>query len=262
MASRGAHKVNLWHGVPLKKIERDIEQADHTVNLAVRGSLFQRAILKLKSPELTERYDAILATSNATAERFSSAFGIGRERIIVAGYPRTDGLLATSPTPFLPEADRAMVEEFKGHERAGRRVLFYMPTFRDWGNTADRVIPIDWERLDRALQAHSGVLYCKLHPAIARGCLISHGLDDPPAAQQHGSVSAAASHTRPRYRLLVHLLRLPAAGPAGRLLSIRSRRLSHAEPRTLRRLRRSDPRPESVRCARIRATAHRSVVVV
>lgn len=44
-----------------------------------------------------------------------------------------------------------------------------MPTFRDWGNTADRVIPIDWERLDRALQAHSGVLYCKLHPGDRAG---------------------------------------------------------------------------------------------
>jgi len=169
MASRGALKVNLWHGVPLKKIERDIEQTDHTVHRAVRGSLLQRAFLKFKSPELTERYDAILATSDATAERFSSAFGIARERIIVAGYPRTDGLLASAPSPFLPEGDRRMVEEFQAHERAGRRVLFYMPTFRDWGNTADRVIPIDWERLDQALQAHGGVLYCKLHPGDRAG---------------------------------------------------------------------------------------------
>jgi CDP-glycerol glycerophosphotransferase (TagB/SpsB family) len=169
LASRGALKVNLWHGVPLKKIERDIEQADHTVHRAVRGSLLQRAYLKVKSPELTERYDAILATSDATAERFSSAFGIARDRIIVAGYPRTDGLLASSPSPFLPEADRTMVEEFRAHERAGRRVLFYMPTFRDWGNTADRLIPIDWERLDQALRAHGGVLYCKLHPGDRAG---------------------------------------------------------------------------------------------
>lgn len=164
MASRGALKVNLWHGVPLKKIERDIDQADHTINLAVRGTWLQRAVLKVRRPELTERYDAILATSGATADRFSGAFGVPRERIIVAGYPRTDGLLASDPSPFLPAAERAIVDEFSEHERAGRRVLFYMPTFRDWGNTADRVIPIDWARLDAALHAHSGMLYCKLHP--------------------------------------------------------------------------------------------------
>ena len=164
MASRGALKVNLWHGVPPKKIERDIDQADHTINLAVRGSFLQRAILKVRRPELTERYDAILATSDATADRFAGAFGIARDRIIVAGYPRTDDLLARAPSPFLPSAEREIVEEFKAHERAGRRVLFYMPTFRDWGNTADRVIPIAWEQLGRALQAHGGVLYCKLHP--------------------------------------------------------------------------------------------------
>jgi CDP-glycerol glycerophosphotransferase (TagB/SpsB family) len=164
MASRGALKVNLWHGVPLKKIERDIDQPDHTINRAVRGTLLQRLILKIRRPELTERYDAILATSEATAERFAGAFGVAREHVIVAGYPRTDDLLTTSPSPFLPADERGIVEELRAHERAGRRVLFYMPTFRDWGNTADRIIPIDWERLDRALAANSGVLYCKLHP--------------------------------------------------------------------------------------------------
>jgi CDP-glycerol glycerophosphotransferase (TagB/SpsB family) len=169
MASRGALKVNLWHGVPLKKIERDIDQADHTINLAVRGTLLQRAILKVRRPELTERYDAILATSDATADRFSGAFGVARDRVIVAGYPRTDPLLAATPAPFLPEADRAIVEEFQTHERAGRRVLFYMPTFRDWGNTADRVIPIDWQRLDELLRKYGGVLYCKLHPGDRAG---------------------------------------------------------------------------------------------
>jgi CDP-glycerol glycerophosphotransferase (TagB/SpsB family) len=164
MASRGALKVNLWHGVPLKKIERDIDQADHTINLAVRGTWFQRLYYKVRRPELTERYDTILATSDATAHRFAGAFGIAREHIIVAGYPRTDGLLSSTSSPFLPAAERTIVDEFKGHEQAGRRVLFYMPTFRDWGNTADRVIPIDWEKLDSALRAHGGVLYCKLHP--------------------------------------------------------------------------------------------------
>jgi CDP-glycerol glycerophosphotransferase (TagB/SpsB family) len=169
MASRGALKVNLWHGVPLKKIERDIDQADHTINLALRGSWVQRAMLKVRRPELTERYDAVLATSDETATRFSGAFGLARERIIVAGYPRTDGLLATVPSRFLPAAERAMVREFQEHGRAGRRVLFYMPTFRDWGNTADRVIPIDWESLNRALCAHDGVFYCKLHPGDRAG---------------------------------------------------------------------------------------------
>ena len=164
MASRGALKVNLWHGVPLKKIERDIDQADHTINLAVRGSLLQRVLLKVRRPELTERYDAILATSGVIADRFSRAFDVARENIIVAGYPRTDDLLATTPSPFLPAEEQAIVDEFRAHGRDGRKVLFYMPTFRDWGNTADRVIPIDWERLDQTLRAHGGVLYCKLHP--------------------------------------------------------------------------------------------------
>lgn len=191
LAWRGAVKVNLWHGVPLKKIERDIEQADHTVSRAYRGPLFDRLLLKLRRPELTERYDMILATSETTAERFSSAFGVGRDAVIRAGYPRTDPLLADhGDSPFLVPEERAVVEELAAHRREGRRVLFYMPTFRDWSNTADRVIPIDWARLDRTLDARGGVLYCKLHPgdranlpdvgALRRIRLLPSGMDPYP----------------------------------------------------------------------------------
>jgi CDP-glycerol glycerophosphotransferase (TagB/SpsB family) len=166
VAGRGALKVNLWHGVPLKKIERDIEQPHHSIVQAYRGSLVRRAMNKLLRPQLTERYDCVLATSRATAERFGSAFGVGPDRLITTGYPRTDVLLGgDAPPPFLTSAEREVVGELRAHARAGRRVLLYMPTFRDWNNAADRAIPIDWAALDRSLRAHGGVLYCKLHPS-------------------------------------------------------------------------------------------------
>ena len=164
LASRGALRVNLWHGVPLKKIERDIDQAEHTVARAHRGPRLTRAILKFRRPELTERYDAVLATSKVTAERFASAFGVSESAIIRAGYPRNDPLLSADTRRFLLPDERAVVDEMLAHGRAGRRVLLYMPTFRDWGNTADRVIPIDWAAMDALLRQRDGVLYCKLHP--------------------------------------------------------------------------------------------------
>jgi len=86
--------------------------------------------------------------------------------LITTGYPRTDPLLAGDTQPrFLTREEHAVVRELQEHARAGRRVLLYMPTFRDWNNAADRRIPIDWVTLDASLERHRGVLYCKLHPS-------------------------------------------------------------------------------------------------
>lgn len=166
IASSGATVVNLWHGVPLKKIEGDIDQRDHPCVRARRGPLPVRLAYRLLRPQLAEPYDLVLATSAVTATRFQSAFGISPEQIITAGYPRNDPLFteAGSFKYLLPE-ERDIIEEIRSHTGRGRRVLLYMPTFRDWNNNADRTIPIDWAELDAALEAGGGVLYCKLHPS-------------------------------------------------------------------------------------------------
>lgn len=165
IAASGAVKVNLWHGVPLKKIERDIVQSNNALAQANRGPLPLRLANKMLRPQLSERYDYILATSRTTRERFASAFATPESRIITAGYPRTDVLLRQDDgAQFRMPEEQRIIEECRAHAAAGRRVLFYMPTFRDWRNDADRQIPIDWDALDALLRTHGGVLYCKLHP--------------------------------------------------------------------------------------------------
>ena len=165
VAASGAIKVNLWHGVPLKMIERDITQPDHPLAQANHGSLLQRAVNKLLRPQLSERYDYVLGTSRATCERLAGAFGIPASRVIMGGYPRTDVLLrpVEEERYRMPEEEQ-IIEICRAHRDAGRRVLLYMPTFRDWRNDADREIPIDWAAMDRLLAAHGGALLCKLHP--------------------------------------------------------------------------------------------------
>jgi CDP-glycerol glycerophosphotransferase (TagB/SpsB family) len=166
VGTRGALRVNLWHGVPLKKIERDIEQSHHPIARAYRGSLAWRTVNKVLRPQLTESYDCVLATSSETARRFGSAFGVSPDQLITVGYPRTDPLLGPrGSVRFLTRSEHDAVEQFRLATKAGRRVLLYLPTFRDWNNGATRRIPIDWTALDRTLEATGGVLYCKLHPS-------------------------------------------------------------------------------------------------
>ena len=165
VASSGALKVNLWHGVPLKKIERDIAQSNNALAQANHGSPLVRAANKVLRPQLSERYDYILGTSRATCERLAGAFGVATSQVINGGYPRTDVLLSRDDDARfrMPEEER-VIEQCRAYRREGTRVLFYMPTFRDWRNNADRVIPIDWKALDALLLAHGGALFCKLHP--------------------------------------------------------------------------------------------------
>jgi CDP-glycerol glycerophosphotransferase (TagB/SpsB family) len=165
VASSGAVKVNLWHGVPLKMIERDIPQANNALAQANHGSPLVKAANKVLRPQLSEKYDYILGTSRATCERFAKAFGVERQQVLDGGYPRTDVLLSRDDDARfrMPEEER-VIEQCRAYARDGVRVMLYMPTFRDWRNDADRVIPIDWKALDEALQAHGGALFCKLHP--------------------------------------------------------------------------------------------------
>jgi CDP-glycerol glycerophosphotransferase (TagB/SpsB family) len=165
VASSGALKVNLWHGVPLKMIERDIPQSNNALAQANHGSPLVRAANKVLRPQLSEKYDYILGTSRATCERFARAFGVQTQQVINGGYPRTDVLLSRDDEARfrMPEEER-VIAQCRAYAREGVRVMLYMPTFRDWRNDADRVIPIDWSALDEALQAHGGALFCKLHP--------------------------------------------------------------------------------------------------
>lgn len=165
VASSGALKVNLWHGVPLKMIERDIPQSTNALAQANHGSPLMKAANKVLRPQLSEKYDYILGTSRATCERLAGAFGVATSQVINGGYPRTDVLLSGDDGARfrMPEEER-VIEQCRAHAREGTRVMLYMPTFRDWRNDADRVIPIDWGALDEMLQARGGALFCKLHP--------------------------------------------------------------------------------------------------
>lgn len=164
VASSGALKVNLWHGVPLKMIERDIPQSSNALAQANHGSPLMRAANKVLRPQLSERYDYILGTSRATCERLAGAFGVTTSQVINGGYPRTDVLLSEDGARFTMPEEEGVIEQCRAYAGAGTRVMLYMPTFRDWRNDAERVIPIDWRALDRVLQQHNGALFCKLHP--------------------------------------------------------------------------------------------------
>ena len=159
--SRGAVKINLWSGVPLKAFERDIDNPRNRYYRLFHGSTAERLGFGLMMPWHVVRPDLIIATSPTTAEITRRAFDLPAEAVAVTGFPRNDAL-------FVDEASshtrRSCPDEVIAAFRGGRTVFFYLPTFRD---SAKQVVDIDWLELDALMESLDAVFVIKFHPVDA-----------------------------------------------------------------------------------------------
>jgi CDP-glycerol glycerophosphotransferase (TagB/SpsB family) len=155
--SRGALKINLWSGVPLKAFERDIATPGNRYYRLFHGNPVERAVLALMMPWHVEKPDLILATAPETAAITARAFAIPADHVVVTGFPRDDILFRDGPQ----SAGQPVPAALKDAVAAGRKVFFYMPTFRDSGRPYAR---IDWQRLDALMGEVNGTFLYKFHP--------------------------------------------------------------------------------------------------
>lgn len=158
--SAGAVKINMWHGIPLKKI-----QADNIFDTYRHPSSFWAKLKNLPRNISDEKpSDYILTTSSKLKPIFSSAFRT--KNVITCGYPRNDYLISNEiENLILPieQKEMAMVEKFCSlFGQCNCKVVFYMPTFRD-----SEIKFFDVMDLDKFQEflAQQHMLFCiKLHP--------------------------------------------------------------------------------------------------
>jgi hypothetical protein len=86
--SAGAFKVSLWHGSPLKTIDRDITVKNNAFYLGNHTWGLKRYFVRMIMPEWFVVADLMIATSEKVRGYFNSAFGC--KKIEVTGYPRND----------------------------------------------------------------------------------------------------------------------------------------------------------------------------
>lgn len=149
----GALTVNLWHGSPLKLIERDAERHK---NQSFKGIKRRLAELKYKlgcflSPDRDPRWGLVIATAEMFQNRMCSALNVSPADVVVTGYPRNDTLIRAR--------DRLRSKKSETNRRL--RVL-YAPTFRD-ANSLSYL----YEELDdlTAIASETEISFdIKLHP--------------------------------------------------------------------------------------------------
>lgn len=106
--------LNTWHGTPYKCLGRDVASPRFA------GKDYGR-----ESVEHAAQWDLLCSAGPFSTEKFMSAFGVARERIVESGYPRNDELFVEPSSERLQELRRAL------GLKPDRKVLLYAPTWRD-----------------------------------------------------------------------------------------------------------------------------------
>lgn len=156
LGTPGAYIVQLWHGSPLKRIGLDTRMTAQLPS-GLRNKLGDWAYGRVQR-RVNAGWSMVVASSDLTARRLASAFGLAPDRVVVTGDPRTDALLTeTSPAPETRE-------------------VLYAPTWRD--GQGDPAVPSsgDWARLRALLLEHQARLVIRSHP---------HGSGDYSGYRQH-----------------------------------------------------------------------------
>ena len=161
--------INLWHGVPLKKIGMEQE------NLGRLTKLYYKYLF-------ADNYEAVVTTSEELIPVMSRSFLVEPERVKVWGQPRNDMLFQKM------DAGEQMKNIFRG-ERLPEftRLLLYAPTFRDHGET--KVFPFPefegagreaaLKRLQEFLEKHQSMLCIRMHLYEKEGYEWLRALDHP-----------------------------------------------------------------------------------
>ncbi len=136
--------INLWHGVPLKKI------ALLDPNLQKTARFYFRKIF-------SENYTCILTTSRALVPLMAESFAVPQTAVKVWGQPRNDGL-------FQSIDRKSLLEKIYGSLPEYEKAVLYAPTFRDYGKV--RLFPFedfDAGKLEEFLEREKMLLFLRTH---------------------------------------------------------------------------------------------------
>jgi len=160
-ATRGGFVVQLWHGIPLKRLHLD---SDATLRVSfLPNHRLVRAVLA-RAYRLAGRGIGLFpVASQLVAPRIAGAFGIAPDRVVVTGDPRDDVLL-TGTVEARRTAARELLTEAVGELPPRARVILSAPTWRDGGVDPGAPDDATWGVIAEWLERTNAVLLVRTHP--------------------------------------------------------------------------------------------------
>ena len=138
--SGGARLINVWHGTPIKKIEKDIS----TGYYGLRNR--HKWLVKIVAPYLVKKSTAVLVSSPYEEECFKTAFKLPESDFFRCFPPRLEELMTAPP------------------EIGGPIEILYTPTWRD-DHSFSITDYLEFNRLSSFLERQNAYLSVKLHPS-------------------------------------------------------------------------------------------------
>ncbi len=153
--------VQLWHGIPLKRIGLDSPATVRSSILPRSGVV--RGLLSRMYRGATRRIRVLPAASHVVRGRLESAFALPDQRVPVTGEPRVDVLSQGTPESRRAAA-RAAIDAVVGPLGSGALLVLYAPTWRD--GAPDPAVPtaVEWRTIVDVLSRRDAVLLVRSHP--------------------------------------------------------------------------------------------------
>lgn len=141
--------IQLWHGIPLKKI-----MYDDKINQNETG--YSR-VLNLIFPYRHRKYSMLIASSEEVREKMAQSFRVEKRIVKITGFPRNEAFnMKTTHYPLL--------KELNDHKKEGKSIGIYLPTFRD--ENPDQFINEiieSFNEIDNKLESINCIIYVKMH---------------------------------------------------------------------------------------------------
>ncbi|MDT0143109.1 CDP-glycerol glycerophosphotransferase family protein [Microbacterium sp. PRC9] len=164
-AVSGAFVVQLWHGIPLKRIGVDSPETLRVpgVVAATPAAGAVRGLLRSMYRGAARRIRVIPAASHLVRGRLESAFALPDASVPVTGEPRVDVLSRGTAEDRRVQA-RAAIGRAVARVEPSTRFVLYAPTWRD--GAVDPAVPTteEWSQIVDVLGRHDATLLVRSHP--------------------------------------------------------------------------------------------------
>jgi CDP-glycerol glycerophosphotransferase (TagB/SpsB family) len=159
--SGGANKINLFHGIPLKKIHND-NKFDRVRN---PSNLWDRIRWTFRRIQNEKPYHYYLSTSEYVKDIFKKAFKAKEENFFICGYPRNDTFFQNDyikKYKSLIIKNKNIYKTIIEYKKENYKIIMYMPTFRDSEKKLFDIV--DFEEFNNFLKNNKYILLIKAHP--------------------------------------------------------------------------------------------------